>query len=197
MKILREELKELVKERLYDIIEEENKNTISDIVYSIMDAQTSRHEKKARELYGVLFARLSALGFDREKLMKIKTHVATLTNEKDVEKFIAKYKLSDNDISERTLHTYKVIISIPFATTSNKDEKIKKLKYDLVTSGIKILGYKELNIYKIASAGTLGSVIDLQLLMKIKTYKKKNDLEELLQPNYGLEQVKQESSEIE
>tara|TARA_S200002703_G_C3752972_1_gene231663 strand:+ start:54 stop:647 length:594 start_codon:yes stop_codon:yes gene_type:complete len=197
MKILREELKELVKERLYDIIEEENKNTISDIVYSIMDAQTSRHEKKARELYGVLFARLSALGFDREKLMKIKTHVATLTNEKDVEKFIAKYKLSDNDISERTLHTYKVIISIPFATTSNKDEKIKKLKYDLVTSGIKILGYKELNIYKIASAGTLGSVIDLQLLMKIKTYKKKNDLEELLQPNYGLEQIKQESSEIE
>lgn len=197
MKILREELKELVKERLYDIIEEENKNTISDIVYTIMDAQISRNEKKARELYGVLFARLSALGFDREKLMKIKTHVATLTNEKDVEKFIAKYKLSDNDISERTLHTYKVIISIPFATTSNKDEKIKKLKYDLVTSGIKILGYKELNIYKIASAGTLGSVIDLQLLMKIKTYKKKNDLEELLQPHYGLEQVKQESSEIE
>ena len=84
---------------------------------------------------------------------------------------------------------------MPATTSKNKDEKIKKLKYDLVIDGVKILGIKELPVAKLANGGAAGDVIDLKVMMKLKTIKKKTEMESLLEPDFSLEKIKEMDNE--
>lgn len=187
----RKEIKRILKEEALKIISEQKNNSIEDLVYSIMDYQVMGREKKAQEYYGILFPRLSSMGFDREKLMKIKGELQSLTNEREVSKFLGRWKLTDEYINKNKVNTYKLILTIPYATSSNKDEKIKKLKYDLASNGIKNVGYKEMDISFIGDAGTLGKALDLKILVKVKTKLKKTEIENILQPDYGIEKIKE------
>lgn len=187
-KITRREIKKIIKEEIRSLLKEDN--SVEDLVYSLLDAQERGNTKKAKEIYGVMYPRLASMGFDRYKLLKMKRQLLNMTNEKEAASFIMHWKLTDENIDKDKVRVYKVIIGIPFATTSNKDEKIKKLKYDLVISGVKILGIKELDVSEIAPAGDEGKALNLKVLIKVKTIKKKSELESLLEPDYSVDKIK-------
>ena len=114
--------------------------------------------------------------------------------DKDVYLIMSTYKLmgegSDHEQEIKDdIYKYKIIVSVPFATSKNKDEKVNQLKYELVTAGVKILGIKQLPIAELAKAGD-ESVIQLHMLMLLQTYKKRSELENRLQPNYKLIKIK-------
>jgi len=183
------EFKEVIKEEILELLKEETSN-VEDMVFSILDAQSSGNTKKAEKYFGILFPRLASLGFDRNTLLKMKSQLTLINNEKEATKFITRWKLSDQDINKNNVYTYKMIVSVPFATNKNEEELVKKLKYDLVSNGHKILGYKKMPVSKIASAGAAGEVIDLKILVKIKTMAKPNEIESELQPDYGVDKIK-------
>lgn len=198
MIISHKKLKEDIRKEIINIIKEERTSNIEDLVYAIMDYQNNGNEKKAREYFGILFPRLAAMGFDREKLMNMKMQLQTITNEKEVEKFINKYKISSQYISEHGIYTYYVIIGVPFSTDKNQKEKEKKLKYDLVMNDIKLLKIsKPKNSHMISTAGTAGNAIDLKFIIKIKTFHSQSELENIFQPYYNIDKIKKIEQEID
>lgn len=191
-------IKKIVKEQILNILNEEKSSNIENLVYAIMDYQNNGNEKKAREYYGILFPRLAAMGFDREKLMNMKMQLQSITNEKEVEKFIHKYKISSQYISEHGIYTYYIVIGVPFSTDKNQEEKEKKLKYDLVMNDIKLLKIsKPKNSHMISTAGTAGNVIDLKFIIKIKTTHSQSELENIFQPYYNIDKIKKIEQEID
>lgn len=192
MILTHEKLKETVKRDLLKILKEEKAHSIEMLVYDIMDANSQGNQKKAEKLYGLLFPRLSSMGFDRNTLMKMRNEIKNITDDRDAQKFIARYKLSDEYIASHRVRTYKMIITIPFATSKNKEEKEKELKYNLVMNNIKILGVKELAVAELGNAGTMGKALDLKYLIKVKTMLKPSDIENNLQPEYVVDKIKEQ-----
>jgi len=187
----REDIKKILKEEALRIIQEGRYKGIEELVFDIYEFQKRGNEKRSEEIYGILFPRLAAVGFERRQLMQMKAELRTIDNEKEVIKFIAKWKLHGDELEEQFIHVYKIILSIPFTTTKNKDEKIKELKYFMASNGIKNLGYKELPISLISVAGSLGEAMNFKVLIKVKTKYSKSDLENIFQPKYKLEKVKE------
>ena len=189
MIVTHEKLKEDIRADILRTLKEEKSGNIENLVYVIMSANVSGNEKKAKKYSNILLPRLASLGYDRNSLMSMSLEIRNITNEKEADKFIAKYKLSDEYISKHKMHTYKIIVTVPFSTSSNKEEKEKELKYNLVINDIKLLGIKELRVSSIGPAGSAGEAIDLKYLIKIKTM---SDVEDILQNHYSIDKIKEE-----
>tara|TARA_R110000744_G_scaffold9052_7_gene29471 strand:+ start:2986 stop:3594 length:609 start_codon:yes stop_codon:yes gene_type:complete len=194
--IANSEIKSIIKEEILKILKEED-NSLESLVYDILDAQSQGNNKKADEYYGLMFPRLSSMGFDRGKMAQMKAELTNLTNDKEATRFVAHWKIGDELIDADKIYVYKIIVGIPFATSKNKDEKIKQLKYDLIINGVKVLGMKEMAVSEVADAGAAGKVLKLKVMFKIKTSKKHGELENTLVPDYNLEKIKDISDELE
>lgn len=198
MIISHKKLKEDIRKEIINIISEEKTSNIEDLVYAIMDYQNNGDEKKAREYFSILFPRLAALGFDREKLMRMKVQIQSLSNEKEAEKFINKWKLHSDYINKHSVYVYYVILGVPFSTDKNQEEKMKQLKYYLSINDIKLLKIsKPKSSHMIAAAGSAGNVVDLKFIIKIKTTKSSSQLESIFQPKYSIDKIKRIEKELD
>ena len=195
-----QELKQIIKEEILALFREDDVTyndqleSIEKLVFQIKDANANGNAKESQQLISILMPQIMSMGFDKPHLSKIQQSIKNMMTDKDAYLILSTYKLmaegvDDDDGPDDDIYKYKVIVSIPFATSKNKDEKINKLKYELVTSGIKILGIKELLISEIAKAGE-DAVIQLHVMMMLQTYKKRSELENGLQPNYKLIKIK-------
>ena len=124
-----------------------------------------KNNMQRRERYkSMIWVRLADLGFDRPHIKRVITDLADVDTEKDVDVIMSRYRLwgddyadsfrateatlinalteaereEDEDGVEQNIKTYKMILQIPFTTEKNKDQKIKKLKFDFNVLGIKV-----------------------------------------------------------
>jgi hypothetical protein len=189
------DIKKIVKNQVLNIINEEKASNIERLVYSILRFSLKGNMKKYEEYYGLLFTRLSALGFDRQQLMSMKAQIGNITNEREAEKFIHRWKLTDDYILNNTVNVFYILLGIPFSTDKNKEEKEKQLKYDLAINDIKLLKISKPKISSmIAPAGSAGNVINLKFMIKIKTTHSISEIEKVLQPDYDIEKINQKDN---
>jgi|10_taG_2_1085330.scaffolds.fasta_scaffold01286_19 hypothetical protein len=194
-----QELKKIIKEEILALFKEDDVTyddqlvSIEKALFQIKDLNAQGNEKGATQMISVLMPQIMSMGFDKPHLSKMQHSIKNMMTDKDVYLILSTYKLMGegkyDSPPREDIYKYKVIVSIPFSTSKNKDEKISQLKYDLVTSGIKILGIKELPVAELAKAGE-DSVIQLHILMMLQTYKKRTELETGLQPTYKLIKIK-------
>ena len=55
----------------------------------------------------------------------------------------------DEEGVEQNIHTFKIILQIPFTNLKNKDQKLRKLKFDFAILDIKIKSDKAIDIAKL------------------------------------------------
>ena len=199
---LEKELREIVKNEILSLFNEDEVkygdqiSSIEKMVMQIKDAYAAGNEKKAMQLTGIIMPQIMSMGFDKPHLSKIQQQLKNMTTDKDAYLLLTTYKLiedGDDKAGTDDIYKYKVIVSIPFSTAKNKDEKVSQLKYFLVTSGVKILGIKELPVAEIAKVGD-DPVIQLHILLMVKTYQKRSEFENSLQPDYKLIKIKDVSN---
>ena len=189
-KIIKEEIVSLFTED--EVAYDDQMNSIEKLIFQVKDANVEGNVKKSQQLIAILMPQIMSMGFDKPHLSKIQQSVKNMMTDKDAYLILSTYKLIANDDEDDDgddIYKYKVIVSVPFVTSKNKDEKISQLKYDLVTSGIKILGIKELPVSELAQAGG-DAVIKMHVMLMLKTYKKRSELENGLQPDYKLIKIK-------
>ena len=124
-----------------------------------------KNNMQRRERYkSMIWVRLADLGFDRPHIKKMINDLADVDTEKDVDVIMSRYRLWGDDYAEtfrateatlvnalteaereedeegveQNIKTYKMILQIPFATKKNKEQKIKKLKFDFNVLGVKV-----------------------------------------------------------
>jgi len=199
---IEQELRQIIKEEIISLFNEDDVTyndqikSIEKMLFQIKDANASGNQKEAEQLISIIIPQILSMGFDMPHVSKIQNSIKNMMTDKDVLLLMSTYKLiaeghddDDDDGPEDDIYKYKIIISIPFSTDKNKDEKINQLKYELVTTGVKILGIKELPIAEIGHAGD-ETVIQLHILMMLQTYKKRSELENGLQPDYKIIKIK-------
>ena len=93
---------------------------------------------------------------------------------------------------------FKLVLEIPFTTSENKDQKIRRLKYDLSINNIDVEAIQPVNVAEIGQG-----VIDFQAVVYISTELTRTELTSLLEPDYKinkmqrLDQESADNAEIE
>ena len=166
-----------------------------------------------RERYkSMIWVRLADLGFDRPHIKRVITDLADVDTEKDVDVIMSRYRLwgddyadsfrateatlvnalteaereEDEDGVEQNIKTYKMILQIPFATKKNKEQKIKKLKFDIKVLDIKVNKEKDGTVDTINPEAQDNPSVEYVVGLEIETEMTRSQLENTLEPDYKI-----------
>ena len=172
-----------------------------------------KNNMQRRERYkSMIWVRLADLGFDRPHIKRVITDLADVDTEKDVDVIMSRYRLwgddyaetfrateatlinalteaereEDEDGVEQNIKTYKMILQIPFTTEKNKDQKIKKLKFDLNVLDIKINKEKDGAVDTINPEAQDNPSLEYVVGLEIETEMTRSQLENTLEPDYKI-----------
>ena len=186
--------------------------SIQDLIKSYVASMKKNSMMRQERYKSMMYARLADLGFSRRNIMKMVNDLDDITTEKDVDSFMARYKLLGDDFidsfratessiteSEReevdgieeNIHTFDLILQIPFATEKNKEEKIRKLKFDFAINDIKINSQKEFEVDKVNPDSETNPVIDYVVRMEVETEMTRSQLENEIEPDYKILKIKE------
>ena len=186
--------------------------SIQDLIKSYVASMKKNSMMRQERYKSMIYARLADLGFSRRNIMKMVNDLDYITTEKDVDSFMARYKLLGDDFidsfratessiteSEReevdgieeNIHTFDVILQIPFTTEKNKEEKIRKLKFDFAINDIKINSQKEFEVDKVNPDSETNPVIDYVVRMEVETEMTRSQLENEIEPDYKILKIKE------
>ena len=186
--------------------------SIQDLIKSYVASMNKNSMMRHERYKSMIYARLADLGFSRRNIMKMINDLDDITTEKDVDSFMARYKLLGDDFidsfratesiiteSEReevdgieeNIHTFDVILQIPFTTEKNKEEKIRKLKFDFAINDIKINSQKEFEVDKVNPDSETNPVIDYVVRMEVETEMTRSQLENEIEPDYKILKIKE------
>ena len=179
-------------------INEDGEGSIEQMMMDYLLASVKNKPNSVLDKYmSMITLRLVSLGFTRRKMKSIIRSVKSATNEKDIYKIVATYKLFDN-YSDTFMNTeislkkalkeidenkkrYKILLQVPFTTSDNIEQKDRKMAYDFQLRDIEVESSKGINVAVIGA-----NVIDYQILSYIKTDLSINDLEQIYQPDYKI-----------
>ena len=163
----------------------------------------------------MIYVRLADLGFDRPHITNMINDLMDIDTEKDVDKFMSRYRLvgddyadsfratestiteadddreEDEDGVEQNIHNFKVIVQIPFTNLKNKDQKLRKLKFDLTILDIKIKKERPIDVAKLNPESKDNPAIDYAVVLHIETEMTRTELEHELQPDYKILKLKE------
>ena len=163
----------------------------------------------------MIYVRLADLGFDRPHITTMINSLADVDTEKDVDKIMSRYRLwgddyaatfratestiteadddreEDEDGVEQNIHNFKVILQIPFTNLKNKDQKLRKLKFDLTILDIKIKKERPIDVAKINPEAADSAAIDYAVMLELETEMTRTELEHELQPDYKILKIKE------
>ena len=186
--------------------------SIQDLIKSYVASMKKNSMMRQERYKSMMYARLADLGFSRRNIMKMVNDLDDITTEKDVDSFMARYKLLGDDFidsfratessiteSEReevdgieeNIHTFDMILQIPFTTEKNKEEKIRKLKFDFAINDIKINSQKEFEVDKVNPDSETNPVIDYVVRMEVETEMTRSQLENEIEPDYKILKIKE------
>ena len=161
----------------------------------------------------MIWVRLADLGFNRHHITKMTNDLEDISSEKDIDIFMSRYRLwgddyvdsfratestitevereEDEDGVEENIHTFDLLLQIPFATEKNKDQKIRKLKFDFMVLDIKVNSQKELEVDKINPEAQQNPVLDFVVRIQLETEMTRSQLENELEPDYKILKLKE------
>ena len=163
----------------------------------------------------MIYVRLADLGFDRPHITTMINDLTDVDTEKDVDKIMSRYRLwgddyadsfratestiteadddreEDEDGVEQNIHNFKVIVQIPFTNLKNKDQKLRKLKFDLTILDIKIKKERPIDVAKINPEAADSAAIDYAVMLELETEMTRTELEHELQPDYKILKLKE------
>ena len=163
----------------------------------------------------MIYVRLADLGFDRPHITTMINSLTDVDTEKDVDKIMSRYRLwgddyadtfratestiteadddreEDEDGVEQNIHNFKVIVQIPFTNLKNKDQKLRKLKFDLTILDIKIKKERPIDVAKLNPEAADSAAIDFAVMLELETEMTRTELEHELQPDYKILKLKE------
>ena len=197
--------------KLHKIIlaEQDIRELMQRYVYAIKNSSISKQQRYKSMIY----VRLADLGFDRAHIRNKIIDLNDVGSEKELDKFISRYRLwgedyaasfrpteatinesereEDEDGVEQNIHTFKIILQIPFATAKNKDQKLRKLKFDFMILDIKIKNQKDIDVAKVNPEAIDNPVLDYAIMLEIETEMTRTEIENELEPDYKILKMKE------
>ena len=188
--------------------EQDIRELIQMYVSSIMKNNMQRQERYK----SMIWVRLADLGFDRPHIKKMINDLTDVDTEKDVDIIMSRYRLWGDDYAdsfrateatlanalteaereedeegiEQNIKTYKMILQIPFATKKNKEQKLKKLKFDFNVLGIKVNKEKDGTVDTINPEAQDNPSLEYVVGLEIETEMTRSQLENTLEPDYKI-----------
>ena len=162
----------------------------------------------------MIFVRLADLGFDKEHIRKMIIDLTDIDTEKDVDVFMSRYRLWGDDYAasfrateatinevdreeneegvEQNIHTFKIILQIPFTTKKNKEQKLKKLRFDLKILDVEIKKEKAATIAELnPEEDESDTLLDYAVGLEIETDMTRSEMENILEPDYKILKIKE------
>ena len=197
--------------KLHKIIlaEQDIRELMQRYLYAIKNSSISKQQRYKSMIY----VRLADLGFDRPHIKNMIIDLTDVGSEKELDKFISRYRLwgedyaasfrpteatitesereEDEDGVEQNVHTFKIILQVPFATAKNKDQKLRKLKFDFMILDIKIKNQKDIDVAKVNPEAADNPVLDYAIMLEIETEMTRTELENELEPDYKILKMKE------
>ena len=193
------------------LTEQDIRELIQMYVSSLKRGNRGREERYKSMIY----VRLADLGFDRPRITSMINDITDVDTEKDLDKFMSRYRLwgddyaatfratestiteadddreEDEDGVEQNIHNFKVILQIPFTNLKNKDQKLRKLKFDLTILDIKIKKERPIDVAKLNPEAADSAAIDYAVMLELETEMTRTELEHELQPDYKILKLKE------
>ena len=166
----------------------------------------------------MIWVRLADLGFDRPLIKRMINDLTDINTEKDVDVFMSRYRLWGDDYAdsfrateatllnalteveeereedeegvEQNIHKFKIALQIPFSTEKNKDQKLKKLEFDLSILDIKISNKKDLDVDTINPEASQNPSLEYVVMLEIETAMTRSELENALEPDYKILKIR-------
>ena len=186
---------------------------IRELMQRYVYALKKSHISKQQRYKSMISVRLADLGFDRPHIRNMIIDLTDVASERELDKFISRYRLwgddyaasfrpteatiteaereEDEDGVEQNVHTFKIILQIPFATAKNKDQKLRKLKFDFMILDIKIKNQKDIDVAKVNPEATENPLLDYAVMLEIETEMTRTELENELEPDYKILKMKE------
>ena len=162
----------------------------------------------------MIFVRLADLGFDKEHIRRMIIDLTDIDTEKDVDVFMYRYRLWGDDYAasfrateatinevdreedeegvEQNIHTFKIILQIPFTTKKNKEQKLKKLRFDLKILDVEIKKEKAATIAELnPEEDESDTLLDYAVGLEIETDMTRSEMENILEPDYKILKIKE------
>ena len=185
----------------------EDEGSIRDLMARFVNANKKNSKRAHDKWMGMVAARLIDLGFVGRIRKQILIALDTVVSQKQFDTLIAKYKLFgdyadsfgptestlsnalkeaeedsqediDGDVPETT-KKFKLVLEIPFTTTDNKDQKLRRLKYDLSINNIEVEALQGINVAELDKG-----VLDYQAVVYVSTTLTRSELNSILEPDY-------------
>ena len=178
----------------------------------ISSVKKTNHVRQER-YKSMMYVRLADLGFDRPHITKMINDLSDADTEKDVDQFMSRYRLwgddyaasfrptesslmeqereEDEDGVEQNIHTFKIILQIPFTNLKNKDQKLRKLKFDFTILDIKIKSDKAIDVAKLNPEDQQNPALDYAVMLEIETDMSRSELENEIEPDYKILKIKE------
>ena len=162
----------------------------------------------------MIFVRLADLGFDSPRIRRMIADLTDIDTEKDVDVFMSRYRLwgddyadtfrateatinevdreEDEDGVEQNIHTFKIILQIPFTTKKNKEQKLKKLRFDLKILDVEIKKEKAATVAELnPEEDESDTLLDYAVGLEIETDMTRSEMENNLEPDYKILKIKE------
>ena len=162
----------------------------------------------------MIFVRLADLGFDSPRIRRMIIDLTDIDTEKDVDVFMSRYRLwgddyadtfrateatinevdreEDEDGVEQNIHTFKIILQIPFTTKKNKEQKLKKLRFDLKILDVEIKKEKAATVAELnPEEDESDTLLDYAVGLEIETDMTRSEMENNLEPDYKILKIKE------
>ena len=185
----------------------EDEGSIRDLMARFAIANNKDSERAHDKWGGMIAARLMDLGFVWKFRRQILAALDDVTSQKQLDKIIAQYKLygdyadtfkpteatlanalreaeeegiNSSDVPN-TEKKFKLVLEIPYTTSDNKDQKMRRLKYDLSLNNIEVEAIDGINVAELDKG-----VLDYQAVVYIKTTMTRTELNTILEPDYKI-----------
>ena len=186
---------------------------IRELVQKYISSIKKNNHLRQERYKSMMYVRLADLGFDRPHITKMFNDLSDADTEKDVDQFMSRYRLwgddyaasfrptesslmeqereEDEDGVEQNIHTFKIILQIPFTNLKNKDQKLRKLKFDFTILDIKIKSEKALDVAKLNPEDQQNPALDYAVMLEVETEMTRSELENELEPDYKILKIKE------
>ena len=185
---------------------------IRELIQMYVSSIKKNNMQRQQRYKSMIWVRLADLGFDRPHIKRVITDLADVDTEKDVDVIMSRYRLWGDDYAEtfrateatlvnalteaereedeegveQNIKTYKMILQIPFTTKKNKEQKIKKLKFDFNVLGVKVNKEKDGTVDTINPEAQDNPSLEYVVGLEIETEMTRSQLENTLEPDYKI-----------
>ena len=186
---------------------------IRELIQKYISSIKKNNHLRQERYKSMMYVRLADLGFDRPHINNMLNDLSDVDTEKDVDQFMSRYRLwgddyadsfratesslmeqereEDEDGVEQNIHTFKIILQIPFTNVKNKDQKLRKLKFDFTILDIKIKSDKAIDVAKINPEDQQNPALDYAVMLEIETDMSRSELENEIEPDYKILKIKE------